>query len=111
MVVWRAGCEVGALSYSSMARTRLFTKSLLIRRVTASQLRMMFWRVKRQAVKKWPTDTGAHERAVSNLFFLRLVCPAILGPKLFGISEGACDVCMHARPRVVWHGVVWHAGV
>lgn len=52
------------------------------------QLRTAFAVIRSEVAKKWPKDLGAHMRSVSNLLFLRLICPAILGPKLFGIATG-----------------------
>ncbi|XP_033634432.1 ras GTPase-activating protein 1-like [Asterias rubens] len=53
-------------------------------------LRYLCWCLQQDVKKKWPDDPNITARAVGGFIFLRLICPAILNPRLFNIvSEAA----------------------
>ncbi|XP_038073603.1 ras GTPase-activating protein 1-like [Patiria miniata] len=53
-------------------------------------LRYLCWCLKQDVKQKWPDDPNITARAVGGFIFLRLICPAILNPRLFNIvSEAA----------------------
>jgi Ras GTPase-activating protein 1 len=48
-------------------------------------LREVFDRLQTAVVKKWPDDRAVRFTSISAFLFLRLVCPAIMNPKLFNM--------------------------
>ncbi|XP_033127219.1 ras GTPase-activating protein 1-like [Anneissia japonica] len=52
-------------------------------------LRYLCGCLQRDVKAKWPSDEIVHARVVSGFIFLRLICPAILNPKLFNIVSDA----------------------
>uniref|UniRef100_A0A8C9VJI1 RAS p21 protein activator 1 n=1 Tax=Scleropages formosus TaxID=113540 RepID=A0A8C9VJI1_SCLFO len=48
-------------------------------------LRFIYGCLQRSVQKKWPQNTTMRTRVVSGFVFLRLICPAILNPRMFNI--------------------------
>ncbi|KAF2362864.1 Pleckstrin domain [Trinorchestia longiramus] len=50
-------------------------------------LRYICSRLQRQVLEKWPNERLVKTRVVSGFIFLRLLCPAILNPRQFGLMQ------------------------
>eukprot|EP01125_Pyxidicula_operculata_P006676 TRINITY_DN229_c0_g2_i1.p1 TRINITY_DN229_c0_g2~~TRINITY_DN229_c0_g2_i1.p1 ORF type:complete len:840 (+),score=128.45 TRINITY_DN229_c0_g2_i1:31-2520(+) len=50
-------------------------------------LRSIFEHLKLKLADRWPDNNSVVYSGISGFFFLRFVCPAILGPTLFGIAS------------------------
>uniref|UniRef100_A0A7N6ABW1 RAS p21 protein activator (GTPase activating protein) 1a n=1 Tax=Anabas testudineus TaxID=64144 RepID=A0A7N6ABW1_ANATE len=48
-------------------------------------LRFIYGCLQKSVQQKWPTNTTMRTRVVSGFVFLRLICPAILNPRMFNI--------------------------
>lgn len=57
---------------------------LIIRRT----LRNIFCEMRKHLTKKWPDHPTVKYSGPSGFIFLRFICPAILGPTIFGLSNG-----------------------
>lgn len=44
--------------------------------------------LQRAAMNKWPNERLVKTRIVSGFIFLRLLCPALLNPRQFGLVSG-----------------------
>eukprot|EP00042_Codosiga_hollandica_P050195 m.594931 g.594931 ORF g.594931 m.594931 type:complete len:1080 (-) comp58037_c0_seq2:86-3325(-) len=51
------------------------------------EIKRMFSRVRAAVHAKFPADGDAQRSSIAGFFFLRLVCPALLGPQLFNLEE------------------------
>ncbi|XP_022105967.1 ras GTPase-activating protein 1-like [Acanthaster planci] len=54
-------------------------------------LRYLCWCLKQDVRQKWPDDPNITARAIGGFIFLRLICPAILNPRLFNIVTEAAS--------------------
>lgn len=52
-----------------------------------SHLRVVFNKLQALVLSQWPESQAARVSVVTGFFFLRLMCPAILGPQLFGLQH------------------------
>lgn len=50
-----------------------------------STLKLLYNNLQKMVIKKFPESPEVRYSVVSSFFFLRLVCPALLNPKLFGL--------------------------
>jgi Ras GTPase-activating protein 3 len=55
-------------------------------------LRNIFSHLQDLVSHKWPSEPNVKYLAVSGFIFLRYFCAALLGPHLFGLSDGSCPV-------------------
>ena len=56
-------------------------------------LRALFEKLCSHVGRKWPDDANVKYTAVSAFLFLRLVCPAVMNPKLFNMMYASFDLC------------------
>ncbi|KCV69975.1 hypothetical protein H696_03440 [Fonticula alba] len=52
---------------------------------------LIFSFIQAEVIARFPDSTAARYTSISGFFFLRFFCPAILGPKLFGLWDEAID--------------------
>lgn len=50
--------------------------------------------LQREVYKKWPNDPFIKTRVVGSFIFLRLLCPAILNPRQFGLLDGMNSILL-----------------
>ena len=51
-----------------------------------SELRRVYAMLAQEAERRFPTSQGIGNTVLGAFFFLRMVCPAVLNPKLFGLA-------------------------
>ena len=57
-------------------------------------LRFICGCLQRTVAAKWPNDQLVKTRVVGSFIFLRLLCPAILNPRQFGLVDGTQMTCI-----------------
>ncbi|KAL7391734.1 hypothetical protein ABVT39_013898 [Epinephelus coioides] len=65
--------------------SELVEKIFMAAEILPPTLRFIYGCLQRSVQQKWPTNTTMRTRVVSGFVFLRLICPAILNPRMFNI--------------------------
>uniref|UniRef100_A0A672P121 Ras GTPase-activating protein 1 n=1 Tax=Sinocyclocheilus grahami TaxID=75366 RepID=A0A672P121_SINGR len=65
--------------------SELVEKIFMAAEILPPTLRYIYGCLQKSVQQKWPTDTTMRTRVVSGFVFLRLICPAILNPRMFNI--------------------------
>ncbi|XP_051540214.1 ras GTPase-activating protein 1-like [Myxocyprinus asiaticus] len=65
--------------------SELVEKIFMAAEILPPTLRYIYGCLQRSVQQKWPTNTTMRTRVVSGFVFLRLICPAILNPRMFNI--------------------------
>ncbi|KAM6965604.1 ras GTPase-activating protein 1 [Aplochiton taeniatus] len=65
--------------------SELVEKIFMAAEILPPTLRFIYGCLQRSVQEKWPTNTTMRTRVVSGFVFLRLICPAILNPRMFNI--------------------------
>uniref|UniRef100_A0A8C9XMD5 RAS p21 protein activator 1 n=1 Tax=Sander lucioperca TaxID=283035 RepID=A0A8C9XMD5_SANLU len=65
--------------------SELVEKIFMAAEILPPTLRFIYGCLQKSVQQKWPTNTTMRTRVVSGFVFLRLICPAILNPRLFNI--------------------------
>ncbi|XP_047447521.1 ras GTPase-activating protein 1 isoform X4 [Mugil cephalus] len=65
--------------------SELVEKIFMAAEILPPTLRFIYGCLQKSVQKKWPTNTTMRTRVVSGFVFLRLICPAILNPRMFNI--------------------------
>ncbi|XP_059406158.1 ras GTPase-activating protein 1 isoform X2 [Carassius carassius] len=65
--------------------SELVEKIFMAAEILPPTLRYIYGCLQKSVQKKWPTNTTMRTRVVSGFVFLRLICPAILNPRMFNI--------------------------
>ncbi|XP_028269325.1 ras GTPase-activating protein 1 isoform X1 [Parambassis ranga] len=65
--------------------SELVEKIFLAAEILPPTLRFIYGCLQKSVQQKWPTNTTMRTRVVSGFVFLRLICPAILNPRMFNI--------------------------
>ncbi|KAG5280746.1 hypothetical protein AALO_G00063550 [Alosa alosa] len=65
--------------------SELVEKIFMAAEILPPTLRYIYGCLQKSVQQKWPTNTTMRTRVVSGFVFLRLICPAILNPRLFNI--------------------------
>lgn len=73
--------------------SELVEKIFMASEILPPTLRYIYGCLQKSVQHKWPTNTTMRTRVVSGFVFLRLICPAILNPRMFNIISGA----LHGR--------------
>lgn len=63
----------------------LVEKIFMAAEILPPTLRFIYGCLQKSVQQKWPTNTTMRTRVVSGFVFLRLICPAILNPRMFNI--------------------------
>ncbi len=58
---------------------------------TPAQFRVLFINIRNAASSRFPDDPQVPYLSVNGFLFLRLICPAIISPSLFGILDFELD--------------------
>ncbi|XP_068520890.1 ras GTPase-activating protein 1-like isoform X4 [Anas acuta] len=69
--------------------SELVEKIFMAAEILPPTLRYIYGCLQKSVQNKWPTNTTMRTRVVSGFVFLRLICPAILNPRMFNIISGA----------------------
>ncbi|XP_061584998.1 ras GTPase-activating protein 1-like isoform X2 [Cololabis saira] len=67
--------------------SELVEKIFLAAEILPPTLRYIYGCLQKSVLLKWPTNTTMRTRVVSGFVFLRLICPAILNPRMFNIID------------------------
>ncbi|KAJ3603506.1 hypothetical protein NHX12_028251 [Muraenolepis orangiensis] len=65
--------------------SELVEKIFMAAEILPPTLRYIYGCLQKSVQQKWPTNTTMKTRVVSGFVFLRLICPAILNPRMFNI--------------------------
>ncbi|XP_041093871.1 ras GTPase-activating protein 1-like isoform X1 [Polyodon spathula] len=65
--------------------SELVEKIFMAAEILPPTLRFMYGCLQKSVQQKWPKNTTMKTRVVSGFVFLRLICPAILNPRMFNI--------------------------
>ncbi|XP_024419381.1 ras GTPase-activating protein 1 [Desmodus rotundus] len=65
--------------------SELVEKIFMASEILPPTLRYIYGCLQKSVQRKWPTNTTMRTRVVSGFVFLRLICPAILNPRMFNI--------------------------
>uniref|UniRef100_F7IDE4 RAS p21 protein activator 1 n=1 Tax=Callithrix jacchus TaxID=9483 RepID=F7IDE4_CALJA len=65
--------------------SELVEKIFMASEILPPTLRYIYGCLQKSVQDKWPTNTTMRTRVVSGFVFLRLICPAILNPRMFNI--------------------------
>uniref|UniRef100_A0A8C9T7C2 RAS p21 protein activator 1 n=1 Tax=Scleropages formosus TaxID=113540 RepID=A0A8C9T7C2_SCLFO len=65
--------------------SELVEKIFMAAEILPPTLRFIYGCLQKSVKEKWPTNTTMRTRVVSGFVFLRLICPAILSPRMFNI--------------------------
>uniref|UniRef100_A0A8C6PU91 Ras GTPase-activating protein 1 n=1 Tax=Nothobranchius furzeri TaxID=105023 RepID=A0A8C6PU91_NOTFU len=65
--------------------SELVEKIFMAAEILPSTLRYIYGCLQMSVKRKWPNNTTMRTRVVSGFVFLRLICPAILNPRMFNI--------------------------
>ncbi|XP_048858438.1 ras GTPase-activating protein 1 [Brienomyrus brachyistius] len=65
--------------------SELVEKIFMAAEILPPTLRFIYGCLQKSVKEKWPTNTTMRTRVVSGFVFLRLICPAILNPRMFNI--------------------------
>ncbi|XP_006913266.1 ras GTPase-activating protein 1 [Pteropus alecto] len=65
--------------------SELVEKIFMASEILPPTLRYIYGCLQKSVQHKWPTNTTMRTRVVSGFVFLRLICPAILNPRMFNI--------------------------
>ncbi|XP_050190559.1 ras GTPase-activating protein 1-like isoform X3 [Myiozetetes cayanensis] len=65
--------------------SELVEKIFMAAEILPPTLRYIYGCLQKSVQNKWPTNTTMRTRVVSGFVFLRLICPAILNPRMFNI--------------------------
>ncbi|KAI3372488.1 hypothetical protein L3Q82_022976 [Scortum barcoo] len=65
--------------------SELVEKIFMAAEILPPTLRFIYGCLQKSVQQKWPTNTTMRTRVVSGFVFLRLICPAILNPRMFNI--------------------------
>ncbi|XP_029429562.1 ras GTPase-activating protein 1 isoform X3 [Rhinatrema bivittatum] len=65
--------------------SELVEKIFMAAEILPPTLRFIYGCLQKSVQQKWPSNTTMKTRAVSGFVFLRLICPAILNPRMFNI--------------------------
>ncbi|XP_067294341.1 ras GTPase-activating protein 1 isoform X1 [Pseudorasbora parva] len=65
--------------------SELVEKIFMAAEILPPTLRYIYGCLQKSVQQKWPTNTTMRTRVVSGFVFLRLICPAILNPRMFNI--------------------------
>uniref|UniRef100_A0A8C0HB83 Ras GTPase-activating protein 1 n=1 Tax=Chelonoidis abingdonii TaxID=106734 RepID=A0A8C0HB83_CHEAB len=65
--------------------SELVEKIFMAAEILPPTLRYIYGCLQKSVQHKWPTNTTMRTRVVSGFVFLRLICPAILNPRMFNI--------------------------
>ncbi|KAK3514563.1 hypothetical protein QTP70_021618 [Hemibagrus guttatus] len=65
--------------------SELVEKIFMAAEILPPTLRFIYGCLQKSVQQKWPTNTTMRTRVVSGFVFLRLICPAILNPRMFSI--------------------------
>ncbi|KAM4616910.1 ras GTPase-activating protein 1 [Polymixia lowei] len=65
--------------------SELVEKIFMATDILPPTLRFIYGCLQKSVQQKWPTNTTMRTRVVSGFVFLRLICPAILNPRMFNI--------------------------
>uniref|UniRef100_H2PG19 RAS p21 protein activator 1 n=1 Tax=Pongo abelii TaxID=9601 RepID=H2PG19_PONAB len=68
--------------------SELVEKIFMASEILPPTLRYIYGCLQKSVQHKWPTNTTMRTRVVSGFVFLRLICPAILNPRMFNIISG-----------------------
>uniref|UniRef100_A0A7N8XA10 RAS p21 protein activator (GTPase activating protein) 1a n=1 Tax=Mastacembelus armatus TaxID=205130 RepID=A0A7N8XA10_9TELE len=71
--------------------SELVEKIFMAAEILPPTLRFIYGCLQKSVQQKWPTNTTMRTRVVSGFVFLRLICPAILNPRMFNIIDGEQD--------------------
>ncbi|KAJ8414901.1 hypothetical protein AAFF_G00024240 [Aldrovandia affinis] len=77
------------LSHLLNILSELVEKIFMAAEILPPTLRFIYGCLQKSVQEKWPTNTTMRTRVVSGFVFLRLICPAILNPRLFNIIADA----------------------
>ncbi|XP_035234671.1 ras GTPase-activating protein 1 isoform X2 [Anguilla anguilla] len=69
--------------------SELVEKIFMAAEILPPTLRFIYGCLQKSVKQKWPANTTMRTRVVSGFVFLRLICPAILNPRLFNIIADA----------------------
>ncbi|XP_055648863.1 ras GTPase-activating protein 1-like isoform X3 [Falco peregrinus] len=69
--------------------SELVEKIFMAAEILPPTLRYIYGCLQKSVQNKWPANTTMRTRVVSGFVFLRLICPAILNPRMFNIISGA----------------------
>lgn len=69
--------------------SELVEKIFMAAEILPPTLRFIYGCLQKSVQQKWPTNTTMRTRVVSGFVFLRLICPAILNPRMFNIIADA----------------------
>ncbi|TRY66279.1 hypothetical protein DNTS_006425 [Danionella cerebrum] len=73
------------LSHLLNILSELVEKIFMAAEILPPTLRYIYGCLQKSVQQKWPTNTTMRTRVVSGFVFLRLICPAILNPRMFNI--------------------------
>ncbi|XP_042305589.1 ras GTPase-activating protein 1 isoform X2 [Sceloporus undulatus] len=68
--------------------SELVEKIFMAAEILPPTLRYIYGCLQKSVQNKWPANTTMRTRVVSGFVFLRLICPAILNPRMFNIISG-----------------------
>ncbi|XP_061225927.1 ras GTPase-activating protein 1-like [Neopsephotus bourkii] len=68
--------------------SELLEKIFMAAEILPPTLRYIYGCLQKSVQSKWPANTTMRTRVVSGFVFLRLICPAILNPRMFNIISG-----------------------
>ncbi|XP_056179551.1 ras GTPase-activating protein 1-like isoform X2 [Falco biarmicus] len=84
--------------------SELVEKIFMAAEILPPTLRYIYGCLQKSVQNKWPANTTMRTRVVSGFVFLRLICPAILNPRMFNIISGVHRSCQKPAPAQVLHG-------
>ncbi|KAG5834415.1 ras GTPase-activating protein 1 [Anguilla anguilla] len=73
------------LAYLLNILSELVEKIFMAAEILPPTLRFIYGCLQKSVQEKWPRNTTMRTRVVSGFVFLRLICPAILNPRMFNI--------------------------
>ncbi|KAJ8380612.1 hypothetical protein SKAU_G00013900 [Synaphobranchus kaupii] len=77
------------LSHLLNILSELVEKIFMAAEILPPTLRFIYGCLQKSVQQKWPANTTMRTRVVSGFVFLRLICPAILNPRMFNIITDA----------------------
>uniref|UniRef100_A0A667ZMS7 RAS p21 protein activator 1 n=1 Tax=Myripristis murdjan TaxID=586833 RepID=A0A667ZMS7_9TELE len=81
--------------------SELVEKIFMAAEILPPTLRFIYGCLQKSVQQKWPTNTTMRTRVVSGFVFLRLICPAILNPRMFNIIAGSVYMSFLSCDRLV----------